>query len=101
VVQRDTEPRVYRRPKEKSYQETDLNARASKDGVKVSRLLLIDTANDTSGAWLPHLAAGRFACGDQSGRTSALAGVTKNFRSESRGSRGLPHGFLVFIMRRE
>jgi hypothetical protein len=31
------------------------NARASKDGVKVSRLLLIDTANDTSGAWLPHL----------------------------------------------
>jgi hypothetical protein len=47
------------------------------DGVKVSRLLLIDTANDTSGAWLPHLAAGRFACGDQSGRTSALAGVTK------------------------
>jgi len=53
------------------------NARASKDGVKVSRLLLIDTANDTLGAWLPHLAAGRFACGDQSGRTSALAGVTK------------------------
>lgn len=43
-------------------------------GVK---LLLIDTANDTSGAWLPHLAARRFACGDQSGRTSALAGVTK------------------------
>ena len=37
----------------------------------MSRLLLIDTANDTSGAWLPHLAAGRLACGDQSGRTSA------------------------------